>query len=304
MSTLRIFVAIASFMDPQLKATLRSGIDRAAAPDRVSFGIVDQSPRDSLAALRSITPRLTYVHVNPRDSLGCCWARAVTQTLYDGEDVVLQVDSHTRFDPGWDELLVADLLRLSGPNLEAKVLLSTAVTAFTIDFDGQVAEAAHTPRRLDTDRRGVWNPLENPSPRPMDHRSSSGDAVRGIWLRGGFVAGPGRWLQALPYDPQLYFVGEELAMSMRAYTHGWDVWHPPIAPIRHLFKTGRRGEAFHHGVQPPDGRRWTYAEHQARHAKRLDDLVRCRPVGVYGLGDERTAKAFWRDTGIILSSTT
>jgi hypothetical protein len=48
--------------------------------------------------------RVMRLHAN--DATGPCYARGLCQTLYRGEDFVLQIDSHMRFRPNWDEYLI------------------------------------------------------------------------------------------------------------------------------------------------------------------------------------------------------
>jgi len=45
-------------------------------------------------------------------SLGPCWARHLAQSLHNGEDYVLQIDSHMRFRPNWLLLLLLLILLL------------------------------------------------------------------------------------------------------------------------------------------------------------------------------------------------
>ena len=40
------------------------------------------------------------------EAAGPCWARHIAQALWQGEDFVLQIDSHMRFRPGWDAYLI------------------------------------------------------------------------------------------------------------------------------------------------------------------------------------------------------
>ena len=105
---MRIFVSIASYCDPMLAFTLERAVATAAHPERLHFGVVDQSPAGTPtpnpAALRP--GRLSYVRLEPVYARGPCWARAISMSLYDGEDWFFQIDSHMDFDVHWDERLV------------------------------------------------------------------------------------------------------------------------------------------------------------------------------------------------------
>ena len=47
-----------------------------------------------------------------RDAEGVCWARYQAQQLWDGEEYVLMIDSHMRFVPGWDDLMIKELAKV------------------------------------------------------------------------------------------------------------------------------------------------------------------------------------------------
>ena len=49
---------------------------------------------------------------------------------------------------------------------------------------------------------------------------------RARFLSAGFLFAPGTFVREVPYDPELYFLGEEAAMTLRAFTHGYDLFHP------------------------------------------------------------------------------
>ena len=38
----------------------------------------------------------------------------------------------------------------------------------------------------------------------------------------------------VPYDPALYYAGEDLALAARAFTHGYEIFHTARAPGWHL----------------------------------------------------------------------
>src|SRR6059058_5814262 len=111
-AAMRIFVSVASYCDPVLPFTLERAVATAADASRLHFGVVDQSPAGSPRVGVPGRARLSLVRVDARDARGPCWARAVAMSLHDGEDWFLQLDSHMDFDPGWDDVLVAQALAL------------------------------------------------------------------------------------------------------------------------------------------------------------------------------------------------
>src|ERR1035438_268472 len=97
----RIFVQIASYRDELLLPTIQSAISNAKHPNRLFFGICLQDERKAIATLKKI-PHVSIHFLNYNKSEGVGWARAQAQKLYQGEEYVLQTDSHMQFEPNWD----------------------------------------------------------------------------------------------------------------------------------------------------------------------------------------------------------
>ena len=57
------------------------------------------------------------------------------------------------------------------------------------------------------------------------------------FVAGGFLFGPGKIVENVPYDPELYFYGEEISMSARLWTHGYNIYCPHRLLLFHLYKS-------------------------------------------------------------------
>jgi len=286
-------------MDPHLQRTIRSALDAADDPTRLSFGVVEQATRPNRDELRALCHRIAYVHLDPRDTLGACWARSLTQSLYGEETYVCQIDAHTVFEPGWDRIAIEVCEALAIQSGNPRILISNLPTSFTFDARGTVIARPHgDPFKL-IPNMPTFDPLEGPLPGARVERYEGEGPIAGHIVAAGFIFAPALYVEELPYDPLLYFNGEELAIALKAYTRGWDVWHMNPAPLRHLYKTRRRGEAFLHWDSAyQQQRRWTSGELSDRARRRLDNLIQGRINGAYGLGAVRTAAAFWDAAGI------
>ena len=296
-----IFLSIASYCDPLLAFTLQRALATARSPQALHFGVVEQSPGDwpRLAAQAASPGRLSYVRVDPVDARGPCWARAVAMTLYDGEDWFFQVDSHMDFDPGWDEMLCDSARALMTGRRGA--VISSYPNAFVFE-NGQPV------RRNDNDtvlahvvKRGVDFEPGHPVLSFEAHPTASSEPLPGFHLGAGCLFGPGSLVQLFPYDPFLYFHGEEQALALRLFTHGWDIFHIPRLPVFHLYNNAEaNGPArpMHwdadHEAQRSVG--WWLFEQRSR--GRLAQLVANAPLGVYGLGRVRSVADYAAFSGI------
>ena len=61
--------------------------------------------------------------------------------------------------------------------------------------------------------------------------------IPGAFIAGGFLFGPGSIVCEVPYDPDLYFHGEEVAMSARLWTSGFNIYAPNRLLLFHLCKS-------------------------------------------------------------------
>lgn len=293
-----IFVSIASYCDPLLARTVQRAMATASAPGALHFGVVDQSPAASprLALPAGTDARLSQVRIEPLEARGPCWARAIAMGLYDGEDWFLQVDSHMDFAPGWDEALIAQAQALLPGR--AGLVLSSYPAAFT--FDGSQAVLTETPGVLvHVLKSGAAFGEGHPVLHFEAVHVPSDAPLAGFHLGAGCVFAPGRFVHSFPCDPFLYFHGEEQALALRLFTHGWDIVHMPALPLYHLYTAPGAAPRPLHWDAAMDARRttgWWALEQRSR--ARLAMLVEGADLGAYGLGTVRSLADYAAFSGI------
>lgn len=297
-----IFVSIAAFHEPLLAQTIADACHKAERPAELVFGVVDQHPHNRRAELQALYPnlKLRYVHVHPVDARGVCWARALCFSMYRGEAFVLQVDSHMIFELAWDGRLRQQIQMLSA--LSAKPLVTNYPWGFEMHGRTPVVDPHRT--------LGVTLFLK-PHPdtalsdqcatlRFVADQVKTDQPVRACHIAAGFFFTLGQFVEEVPYDPQLYFHGEEQSLALRAYTRGWDLFHMQEIPLYHLYKRGGdENEGLHWHSRWSDLRDISYAEAKLHADERLMDLVyERRDLGVYGLGQQRSLDDYARAFGI------
>jgi hypothetical protein len=296
---MRIFLSIASYCDPVLPFTLARAVATASAPQRLHFAVVDQSPAGSERLAAPGPARLTQVQIDLRDARGPCWARALAMTLHDGEEWFLQLDSHMDFDPGWDELLIAQATALGAP--QRRLVLTSYPNAFVFE-QGRVVRRPTTGGVLaQVLRPGAQFDPAHPVLPFEAHPVETAQPIPAFHCGAGCLFAPGAIVQALPYDPWLYFHGEEQALTLRLYTHGWDLFHVPGLPIHHLYNdpdAGAPPRPLHWEPSHEAQRQVSWWTHEQRARARLASLVAGEDLGVYGLGTQRTLADFAAFSGI------
>lgn len=222
-----IFVSIAAYRDPELVPTIRDCLANARDPDALRFGICWQHGPEEARLPFADDSRFRILDVDYRESRGACWARAEVMKLYAGEDYFLQLDSHHRFAPDWDARALDQLARTGSE----KAVLTAYAPAFT---PGDERPRESTPTQMDFDRftrEGIV--LFRPS--TFDPARTGGRPLRARFLSGHFLFAKGTFVEEVPYDPELYFTGEEITLAIRAFTHGWDFFHPSEVIVWHEY---------------------------------------------------------------------
>jgi hypothetical protein len=298
----KIFISIAAFCDPYLEHTVTDAIAKAKKPERLVFGVVDQHPENRRQSLKELTPHsgLRYTNLHPVESRGVCWARSIAFSLYQDEPYLLQIDSHMLFEQDWDNLLIEQLeqLRLRHP----KPILTTYPYGFEFEEDKAVVKIAVSDKTTLVLRPHPDTPLgaEYPTLRFRAEHVFLREPVLGSHIAGGFIFTLGRFVDEVPYDPHLYFHGEEQNLAIRAYTHGWDMFHPPKIPLYHLYKTPNTEHKNHHWHPDWEKERdfqWITLKNASD--QRLADLLYHRKnLGRYGLGNARSLEDFAYLSGI------
>lgn len=266
----RIVVPIASYSDPQLGATLRDLIAKAADPKRLHIGVCLQlDPSDQQSCGQPSLPQgeapqgaqLTLDPVAASASQGVCWARARTQKLWQHEPFTLQIDSHMRFITGWDDALLACWQRCG-------------------------------------DRRAVLSVYPNAFELP-DHGDTAMLPLMVAFVAAGLLFGPGELIREVPHDPELYFHGEEITLALRLWTRGFNLYNPDRLLLFHLYTTSGSGSPTHWA----DHSSWN--DHNERSLARVKALTHGHHVEApFGLGTVRTLQEWQQWSGINLQEQT
>jgi glycosyltransferase involved in cell wall biosynthesis len=295
-----IFVNIAAYKDDkELWGTLVDAVAKAKHPERIRFAVIDQTlepiPDEKLALL---TPaQVEYLYLHYRYGRGPCWARAVGYTYLHAEDYVLQIDSHMRFDPEWDEWFVQNIkilqLQTDKPYISSLPHSYDAGDRPFLTRNNMVTVTA-TPTN-----KGSLKPNDPTIPFtgiPHNHKKTA----PGCNIAAGVVFAPAELFRQVLVDPALYFYGEEQNFTIRAYTHGWDLFHVAGQPVYHLYNNQECTiRSPHWNKDDEEKRKQRWWEHHDRTLKRLVRLLyEKKDLGAYSLGSVRTLRDFAAQFGI------
>jgi hypothetical protein len=285
-----IFVQIASYRDAELLPTLRDCIAKAAHPENLRFGICWQHDKTESLGKFIADPRFRVISIPYQDSKGVCWARNAIQSLYAGETYTLQLDSHHRFIPGWDSALIEMLQPLDSE----KAILTT----YAPHYDPRKASPPKSvPWKIAFDK---FTPDGRVLTRPsfMENHPKLARPIPARFYSGHFAFTIGAFCEQVKHDPLLYFLGEEITIAVRAFTHGYDLYHPHQVIVWHEYtrKYRRKHWDDHNAGAEP----WHVRDSAA--GNRIATLLGHQPptvdLGEFGLGKSRSLSDYEHYAGI------
>lgn len=292
-----IFISIASYRDPLLWFTVNDCYKKAKNPDKLVFGIVDQGSHPQYRHLEKtgFANQIRYVFINAVDARGACWARHLAQSLYQDEQYFLQIDSHSWFDKDWDDLCIGLMESNFTPN--PKKMYSCYARGFEF-IDGKPTDTSGT-KDLIYQRLKPGESLKESDPLLTFESDilQSEYPVPACHIGAGFIFTVGQFCREVIYDPVLYFNGEEQNIAVRAFTHGYDVLHPPLAPVYHFYN--RAKERRHWAEEDDEMRTVRWWDMVKRSNQRMADLFyHKKDLGIFGFGKRRTLRDYATFCGI------
>ena len=290
-----IFIQIAAYRDPQLLPTLKDMIEKAAKPENLRIGVCWQHSKndvwDNLDEYKNDS-RFRIIDINYLESKGVCWARNSIQQLYDNEAYTLQLDSHHRFLQNWDFELIKMVKDLQKKKYK-KPLLTGYIPSF--DPDNDPAARIQEPWKMNFDRfipEGAVFFL----PASFDTWDSREEPLPARFYSAHFCFTVGEFAKEVQHDPDYYFHGEEISVAVRAYTHGYDLFHPHKVVCWHEYT--RKGRKKQWDDDKEWGKRNEYCHLKNRKLFEMDGEKRDIDFGKYGFGEVRSLNDYERYSGL------
>ncbi len=292
----KIFVSIASYRDPELLKTIESLLSNAENPEDLRLVIAwqhsDADTWDNLDAYKN-DDRFKILDIDHKESKGVCWARNIIQKEYALEDYYFQLDSHHRFEKNWDTTLI-DYLHFLQCKGHKKPLLSSYLPSYFPDTEIRTQEVWG----LNIDR---FLPEGAVFLRPyhIDNWEGLKEPFKARFTSAHFIFTLGSFALDVPYDPNLYFHGEETSIAARAFTNGYDLFSPHRPIVYHEYT--RSGKKKHWD----DTTNWSELDKESYKRFRMlfgmyPGCTPCQRKGLnpYVFGTDRTLQDYQRYVGL------
>jgi len=294
-----ILIHLPAYREPELIPTIKSALENAKYPERIHFGICRQyHPEDEFDNVDEYRndSRFKIKDILYTEAQGLPWARAIiNEELLTDEDYICQLDSHHRFAKNWDTTLIKMHKGLEKKGY--KPILAAYLPYYDPynDPSGRTMEpwqqqfVCFYPHGTIFIRPGLltgWQEMKEP---PMSR-----------FLSGHFCFARSEWAKEIKHDPDIYFSGEEINLTVRSYTHGYDMFHPHELVIWHATMREERSGMLKWDDDAKRGVDWWNKQSTAR--AKIRQLFRTEDNGFdltgYDLGNVRTIQQYEEYAGL------
>lgn len=295
-----ILIHLPAYREPELIPTIESALKNAKYPNRIHFGICRQyHPDDGFDNVDKYRKdsRFKIHDMHYEQAKGLATARAIiNDELLTDEDFVLQLDSHHRFSKNWDNTLIRwyNSLVKKGHN---------PIIGGYLPYYNPFNDPADRVQEPWLSEAACFYPHGTIFIRPTGVRDwkSLKEPYPARFLSGHFAFGPNQWAKTVRHDPNIFFAGEELNLTIRSFTHGYDLFHPHKVVIWHATMREERAGKLVWDDQSKRGEdMWWKGNDSAR--ARIRQLIGVEDnnidLGEYGLGSARTVRDYEKYAGI------
>lgn len=277
---------------------------RDAPPDDDCYKLFCDSP---VGKPHCDADRIRVLHVNETESLGPYAARYFASKLWFGEQWYMQIDAHMTFARHWDE----QSIRMLRAAPSSKPVISHYPPPEMINFESSRdfgADRLCGPEFSDSDIEGHIIRLDGDVGHGGDRISTP--RFSPFVAAGYFIADAGI-LRDAPFDPFLpwIFMGEEIILSSRLWTSGYDLFAPTHPVLGHVYVRQHKPkfwETIHRvfredGMHNPLQKLVLYRiKHQLRYRDSETVPTNTLLAGLdrYGMGTQRSIESYLEMAGL------
>lgn len=230
-----IFVSIANYKDPEVGFTVDTLLKNSSGDLDIRICVFSQIDlKDNSFDFLDSIPEVKHVKVDYREAKGVCWARANCQKYYNGEDYYLQIDSHIWMTENWDRLLLED--HAKALSYGRKAILTAYPCAYEFDSDGNRFIPHKCATMFDMN---IVNIIPSAAAKFVEDCDFP---EQEFFIAGGFLFSTGDFVENVPYDEELFFLGEEITLAIRSYTAGYFMFAPTQHICAHLYQVAQQSD--------------------------------------------------------------
>lgn len=294
-----VFVQIASYHDYELQNTIYDAIEKSSKENDIYFGVHSVYYKNNNVKIPQLE-NVRYIMSKAPNNLGAGMGRYLAHYLYNNEDYYLQIDSHSRFLPNWDKLLIEDIDYYKTLGFK-KPALSAYPAPYFFDEDENLIMPKGSPQNIEFVENDSFSKYLAPG-----NRGSIEDPVfrqKSVSAAFLFVAGPFMDVNKhLNFGPQ-----EEFAIGLRLFTRGHDLLRPRVMAVYHYYypyPLNKFNSPKRKNVWEDKGFHKTLEKLQNIGIEEHKNMIRTNKIGRYWLGEERSLQDYGDLVGIDFASET
>lgn len=207
------FVMVYSYRDLELGKTIKDLYEKADNPKDIFVGVINAD--DVPYKNRRKNVRIKNVDYTKYHG-PCKGCYEILTELYQGEDYIVKIDPHERFEKGWDTYYK----QFIGPD---RVVCSRCL-GYHLDGTFDKLNTAYSKPK-------GWH---NHQIIELEGTDYEGVEKEVFFFNAGFFIAPKSWAEKVGYDPHLAMWGEETDLSCRTFLAGYKIINVP-ARVYHLY---------------------------------------------------------------------
>jgi len=334
-----IFLSIATYRDAECVNTIKWAYEKAKNPDKLFVGLVQQNCHENCVSgvldggvVESVGPdvdcyksfcegegmefcdngQVRVLNIEESESLGPYAARFFASKLWFGEQWYMQIDAHMTFAQHWDAISVNMLQRAPSK----KPIITHYPPPHKESLDNTSHEPAPRicgPVFASDDLEAQVIRLEDSGVYDKEHNEIPRFAP---FVAAGYFVAHSEFLREVPFDPFLpwIFMGEEIIMSTRLWTSGYDIFSPSQSVIGHMYVRRHQpkfwetvGRDFTPGVHNPlMGMILDRVKYQLGYPEAAKDMIASKniltAVEQYSMGSERPLSDYMKMVGLDMTT--
>lgn len=282
-----IFLSVASFRDERCTNTIEEAFKQANDPTRLVLGICEQNAQEIEKCIKGPVEKgeVRVISIPADWATGPATARQRVSSLWQGEEIYVQIDAHTFFAPGWDNI-VRKMWSLR-PD-DRSVFSTYPVNAVGMDRDHDFSND-----QVPVLSKG-WFTTKNEYLQSASTFHNPGEITTSRSIGGGCIIASGKVLVDVPLDPTVVglFQGEECLWCARMFTNGYNFYSPSHNIVSHLYERKREEAPVHQkgtDFSAASAHCWDLLRGNMKNKRAKTSVDRG-----YGFGKVRSLKDFWK----------
>lgn len=211
---------MAGYNENYVAHTVESAYQTADDKTRITFGVSEHRTDDNFYAPASLSNIVRIHNETVERPMGVSVNRNSALDLYDGEKYILNIDPHILFMNGWDTMLISNYESAAN-----KIGYQSVMTFYLPTADGKNGKlypnangTMATPVRFTSIGTNIFRHFTN-------KEKNDGFALHyGLCGHNQFSIAEN--IYNFKFDPDIFFYGEEQAMSLRYASRGYKMFAP------------------------------------------------------------------------------